>query len=175
AETIDSQINQDWVEPDLFVPIKTIQGASADLLEQLAQIKGVKINEEVGRVYPMDEVGAHLIGYIGKVQADELEELEEEQPGVYTSTDMIGKRGLEQLYEKKLRGEKGVQILVTYENSDQEESKENVILTEKAAQDGEEITVTIDASIQKIVYNSYKENNDAGTTAVIDPKSGETL
>lgn len=177
-ETIQSTLEQDWVEKNLYVPIKKIQGASSDLLGKLSEVKGVQISEDTGRVYPMNEVGAHLIGYIGQIQAEELEELEEKEPGVYTSTDLIGKRGLEQLYEKELRGENGIQVLITYQNDgdvDDAESKEDVILTEESAKDGEDITVTIDADILEEVYNSYEENDDAGTATVLDSKTGETL
>lgn len=188
-ETIDSKLDQDWVEPDLYVPIKKIQGASENLIGQLGEVKGVGIDEVEGRVYPLDEAAAHLVGYIGQIQEDELEELEEEEPGVYSSSDMIGKRGLEQLYEKELRGESGTQILVTYdeepkneeddenesneENESEEQTKEDVVLTETSVKDGEDITVTIDADVQKEIFEGF--DGDAGTAAALDPKSGETL
>src|SRR5699024_3950337 len=135
-DIIDAKLDQDWVEPDLFVPIKKIQGASENLLGALGEVKGVSIDETEGRVYPLDEAASHLVGYIGQIQEDELEELEEDEPGVYSSSDMIGKRGWVQLYENELRGKKGIQINVTYddtsdaENNDKEtrEEQDDVII-----------------------------------------------
>src|SRR5699024_9980578 len=180
-DIIDAKLDQDWVEPDLFVPIKKIQGASENLLGALGEVKGVSIDETEGRVYPLDEAASHLVGYIGQIQEDELEELEEDEPGVYSSSDMIGKRGLEQLYEKELRGKKGIQIIVTYDDTSEDENneeqeteeKENVILEETPVEDGKDITVTIDADVQQDVYEGF--DGDAGTAAALDPKSGETL
>src|SRR5699024_12320536 len=128
---IDAKIDQDWDDPDLFVPIKKIQGASENLLGALGEVKGVSIDETEGRVYPLDEAASHLVGYIGQIQEDELEELEEDEPGVYSSSDMIGKRGLEQLYEKELRGKKGIQIIVKYDETYKDENKEKKETEEK--------------------------------------------
>ena len=55
---------------------------------------------KIGRAYPYGESLAHLIGYIGKITEEELAKDEE---GVYSEHDLIGKRGIEQLFEKRLR------------------------------------------------------------------------
>src|SRR5699024_5915931 len=148
---------------DLFVPIKKVANDD-DALDQLWELEGVGGNEVTGRVYPLNEAAAHLVGYTGQITA---EELEEKDPGTYSAGDTIGKRGLEQLYEEKLKGEKGVKIIVT--NDD----KEDVILAETEVKDGENIELTIDADIQETIYKSY--DGDAGTAAAIEPKTGETL
>src|SRR5699024_12141918 len=94
-------------------------------------------------------------------------ELKKMDPGTYSAGDTIGKRGLEQLYEEKHKGEKCDKIIVT--NDD----KEDDILTETEVKDGENIELTIDADIQEKIYKSY--DGDAGTAAAIEPKTGETL
>lgn len=164
TEKIDDQLNASWVEPNLFVPLKKIPKTEEGLLEQLWQVDGVTGREVMGRIYPSGEAAAHLVGYIGQINA---EELEEQDPGVYGANDMIGKRGLEQLYEKELKGERGAKIIVSSDGED------DVILADTPVKDGENIELTIDANIQEKVYDSY--DGDAGTAAAIDPKSGETL
>src|SRR5690625_4842530 len=94
VEDIDAKLNANWVEPDLFVPLATVLPSNTSLLEQLGAIDGVQGNESTGRVYPLGKAAAHLVGYVGQINAEELEESE---PGVYTANDSIGKRGLEQL------------------------------------------------------------------------------
>lgn len=164
VDSIDSKLNENWVEPDLFVPIKIIPKTKEDLLNQLWDVDGIAGRETTGRVYPSAEATAHLVGYIGQITS---EELEDKDPGVYSSNDMIGKRGLEQIFEEQLKGEKGVKITIS------NEGEEDIILAETPMKNGENITLTIDANIQDKVFDSYE--GEAGTATVLDPKTGETL
>ncbi|HLR65646.1 penicillin-binding transpeptidase domain-containing protein [Virgibacillus alimentarius] len=163
VDTVETALNADWVEPNLFVPLKKISKDNPNT-DQLWELDGVVGNEVLGRVYPLNKATSHLVGYIGQINAEEMEKAE---PGMYHPNDMIGKRGLEQLYEEKLKGEKGVKIFVV------KKGEEDVILAEREVKDGETIQLTIDANIQEEVYKSYDDG--AGTAAAIDPKTGETL
>ncbi|AXI10033.1 penicillin-binding protein [Oceanobacillus zhaokaii] len=162
VDSIDTALSAGWVQPNLFVPIKKIY--DKEMLSKLWQIDGISSQEVSGRVYPAGEAAAHLVGYIGQITA---EELEKQEPGVYGANDVIGKRGLEQLYEKRLKGEPGIQVTISKENEDE------VILVEKAVKNGENISVTIDINIQEKIYANY--DGDSGTSAAINPKTGETL
>lgn len=174
VDTIDAKLEQDWVEPDSAVPIKTIPDATDKLLSKFEKINGANIKEETGRVYPQGKVTAHLVGHIGQIQEDDLEDMSEEEQSVYSDKDMIGKRGLEQLYEDELRGEEGITIVATYDdNEEEDESKDDVVIAENSAEDGKDITTTIDLDTQKEIYDTYDE--DAGTASAIDPQTGETL
>ncbi|WP_100010567.1 penicillin-binding transpeptidase domain-containing protein [Lentibacillus sediminis] len=163
VEEIDTALNASWVEPELLVPITTISQNNQELVDQLLQVSGVSISEVPGRVYPAGEAAGPLVGYLNQVTAEDLEELD---AGEYGPNDMIGARGLEQLYEEQLRGERGVEIVVTNE-------EETSVIAEKPVQDGEDITLTIDINMQEKVYEAY--GGDAGTATVMDPKTGETL
>lgn len=163
-DAVDTALEADWVEPELFVPLKKVSKKEEKLLDQLWELDGVKGNEVTGRVYPLNEAASHIVGYIGEITA---EELEDQEPGTYRNGDMIGKRGLEQLYEEKLKGEQGVAILVTKEDGD------DAIIAKKEVKDGKNIELTLDVKAQKEIYDSY--DGAAGTAAAIDPKTGETL
>lgn len=163
-ESIDEALNENWVEPNLFVPLKKVAKTKEDVLKQLWDIDSVIGDEVEARSYPLGKAAAHLIGYIGQINAEELDKQEE---NIYSPNDFIGKRGLEQLLEKQLKGEKGVRISVS------SEGEEDVILAENPVKDGENISVTIDANVQEEIYDSYEE--EAGTAAAINPKTGETL
>ena len=52
---------------------------------------------------------AHLTGYIGKVNAEELKSLQKQG---YQADDLVGKTGLEKVLENKLRGEKGGRVFI---------------------------------------------------------------
>ncbi|WP_040978799.1 penicillin-binding transpeptidase domain-containing protein [Oceanobacillus jeddahense] len=164
VDSINSSIEAEWVEEDLFVPLKSILPDDSDTVQELNAIEGVSYRETNGRVYPEGEITAHLVGYLRSVNAEDLEELD---PTEYDSSDRIGARGLESLFEEELRGQKGATIQVAKEDG------ENVTLAESEAVDGENVTVTIDINIQDDVFQGFDE--EPGNAAVIDPKTGETL
>jgi len=157
---IEDALNAEWVEPDLFVPLKTIN--DQDRVAELTAIDGVTYQETIGRIYPAGETAAHLVGYIRTVNADDLEEYPE-----YTESDRIGARGLERLYEEQLKGEDGFTISAVHPDG------EETVLAEKPVENGESITVTIDVNIQEKIHEAYEE--DAGTAAAINPVTGEAL
>ena len=163
VEAIDRELSASWVQPDLFVPIKKVPKTREDILAKLRNIPSIRSQEVTGRVYPLGEAAAHLTGYVGAITA---EELEKQEAGTYSANDLIGKRGLEQLFEKRLKGERGIRIVVVNEGKE-------FVLAEKPAKDGEVISLTIDVNIQKEVFDSYEK--EAGTAAVIHPQTGETL
>lgn len=110
------------------------------------------------------EEAAHLIGYVGPINADELKK--QEGKG-YSSTDLIGKRELEQVLEERLKGTNGVKIGI-----EQEDGSE-VVLAEKPVEKGENIQLIIDITLQRDLYNEMGGSPE--TAAAIDPVTGETL
>ncbi|WP_147533329.1 penicillin-binding transpeptidase domain-containing protein [Bacillus marasmi] len=163
-ERIQNALNAKWVKPNFFVPVATISNEDTALLDKLYQIPGVDKQNTDARIYPFKESAAHLIGYTGPITADELEKLASEG---YNATDVIGKRGLEQVLDKKLKGENGVKIFIK-----KADGKE-VFLAEKPVKNGENITLTIDATLQQQIFMQFA--GEAGTSAAIDPTTGETL
>ncbi|SET08737.1 penicillin-binding protein [Oceanobacillus limi] len=164
VDAIHNQLDASWVGDDTFVPLRKIPKTSTEITDQLFEIDGVIGNNATGRIYPLGEAAAHLVGYIRQITA---EQLEEKDPNVYGPNDMIGNTGLERAYEEQLKGEKGVKIYVS------KEGEEDITIAEKEVKNGENIITTIDANIQEAIFNSYE--GEAGTTSAIDPKTGETL
>ncbi|WP_077301353.1 penicillin-binding transpeptidase domain-containing protein [Virgibacillus pantothenticus] len=163
VEAIDEKLNADWVQPNLFVPIAKITKEEEALWKQLVAIDGITRQETTGRIYPGGEATGALVGYIGSVTAEDLKEQKE---GNYSDQDVIGKRGLEKLYEKQLRGEKGSQIKIVKDG-------EETVLAEKEAKDGENIKLTIDINVQEKIYQTLDGN--MATVSAINAKTGETL
>ncbi|RFA34062.1 penicillin-binding protein [Virgibacillus dokdonensis] len=162
-ESIDEKLNASWVEPNLFVPIAKITKEDEALWNELVAINGITRQETTGRIYPGGAATGALVGYIGQVTAEELKKQKENN---YSAQDTIGKRGLEKLYEKQLRGIKGSTVKVINDG-------EETILAEKEAKDGENVKLTIDINVQEKIYNTL--DGDKSTTSVIDAKTGETL
>lgn len=166
AKYIDSQLNQSWVKPDYFVPIAKVSNNDIPLLEKLAEIPGVTRKETPMREYPYGEALSHLSGFIGVITAEQLEKRKDEG---YTESDLIGRQGLERLLEDRLRGENGIRIYI----DKAEEGAEAVTIAEIPAVDGETVSLTIDAQLQKQTYQAMR--GEAGTSAAVNPKTGETL
>lgn len=165
-DEIKEELDASWVESDYFVPLQTVSETNDSLIEEVEHIPGVSINESSGRTYPSGKASGHLTGYVGTITE---EELEEQKDNKYEDGDIIGKRGLEQLYEDKLRGKDGAKISIITE----EDTEEDNVLTEKEAKDGENIHLTIDVNLQEDIFEEFGE--DSGTAASIDPKTGEVL
>lgn len=165
-EEINSQLSAAWVTPDSFVPLKTLNSQqSQELTEQLLTIAGVLINDTEVRTYPLGEKAAHLIGYVQSVTAEDLEEHKGEG---YTSSSVIGKSGIEGLYEKELKGENGVKISIMTEDG-----VEKNVVASVDKQDGENIRLTIDSDLQGLVYDQFRE--DKSCSVALNPFTGEVL
>ena len=165
TEYINSQLSASYVKDDTFVPIKKISASNENLKNQLLQISGVMINTTESRVYTLGEEAAHLIGYVQKVNADDLKE--QEGKG-YNANSLIGKSGLEKAFEDTLRGIDGKEIYITDENGNR-----LTTLAKQEKQDGKDVKLTIDSNIQKKLYEQLK--SDKGFFVVMNPKTGELL
>ncbi|MBU3093074.1 penicillin-binding transpeptidase domain-containing protein [Clostridium sp. CF011] len=164
-EDINKKLSATYVKPDMFIPIKTISEDETEKISALLEIPGVMVNEKKARVYPLKEKAAHLIGYIQAISAEEIEKNKEEG---YRKDDIIGKTGLEKIYEKTLRGKNGYEIYVVDKNNKKKKS-----LISKAVQNGEDLKLTIDADMQSLLYDELSK--DAGTSVAMNPKTGEVL
>lgn len=164
-DSIQSNLDQGWVTDDSFVPLKKISMSDEALTEQLLSISGVKLTTAEVRNYPLGKSAAHLIGYVGSVTADDLKEHKGEG---YSQDSVIGKSGLESLYEKELRGTDGCTIAIETEDGEQK-----VILAYRDKQDGETIKLTIDASLQQKIYEQFQ--TDEGASVAMNPYTAEVL
>ena len=165
SDAINKSLSASWVKDDIFVPIKSISKNDTDLKTQLLQIPGIKITSEKSRVYPLGESAVHLVGYVQNITA---EELEANKGKGYNSNSVIGKTGLEKIYEDRLKGKDGVEIYI--QDSEGNRKKD---IAKIEVQHGETIKLTIDSDIQQNLYNQLKE--DEGFFVVMNPNTGALL
>ena len=158
VEELESLLEQGWVTPDSFVPFKGMPQDS-----ELPQVTGVVYQEVTARTYPLNEAAAHLIGYVGEVSAENIEK----DPTLRTG-DVIGKSGLEATYDERLRGQKGGRIEIL---TDDGELK--MVLQETEVQNGEDITLTINAEIQQAAYDQL--TGQSGSAVFMNPTDGSLL
>ena len=165
TDDINSQLSQNWVTDDSFVPLKTIATSDEELRSQLLAVSGVMLSTVEVRSYPYGDAAAHLIGYVSSVTAEDLEEHSGEG---YSSDSVIGRSGLESLYEKELRGQNGYTIVIEDENGAQKS-----VLAYQNKTDGEDIRLTVDISLQQSLYDQFQE--DEGCSVAMNPYTGEVL
>lgn len=155
VERLESLLEQSWVTDESFVPIHVV--------DETPEIPGVIYQRSLERLYPLREAAAHLIGYVGQVSAEDIEENPVLREGQY-----IGKAGFEALFEERLRGERGGHISLLNAEG---EVKETVIENERV--DGENIHLTINSTIQEELFHAF--DNEPGTASMMDPNTGELL
>ena len=98
--------------PEYAVFIVKVPEYEKEKLEKISAIEGVTIQKNMSRVYAKGEAFGSLLGYIGSITAEELEKNPNKG---YTTSSQIGKNGLEQVYEDKLRAKDGVHIYIEEE------------------------------------------------------------
>ena len=168
VETIQKKMSASWIKDDSFVPIKTVSEITKNGLvyNGILNISGVKISTVGIRTYPYDKVASHVVGYVQNVNAEDLKKHKNEG---YNSTSVIGRSGIEAVYEKQLRGSSSGKIDLVDKN---DKVIENLCALEidKSPQD---ITLTIDIDLQQSLYNEYQ--NDKSASVALNPQTGEVL
>ncbi|HYG65872.1 MAG TPA: penicillin-binding protein 2 [Thermoanaerobaculia bacterium] len=118
------------------------------------------------RLYRHREQTAHVIGYLGEVTQDEIEDSE----GAYQPGDMVGKKGIEQIYDQQLRGRDGERVVVVDSRGE--------LLQEYGttpAQPGENLTLSLDLELQQEAARWLEGPEKVGAIVAMDPRNGELL
>lgn len=180
-EAIAKKLSAQWVKDDSFVPVKTIPRVEEIELmkiepdeealrekerhEKLLEIPGVMISDTEVREYPLGEAAAHLVGYVQSVTAEDLEEHAGEG---YNANSVIGRSGMEGLFENELKGQNGCRIYIANPEGDEKEELACILV-----QHGQNIQLTIDAGLQISLYEQFQE--DKSCSVAMNPYTGEVL
>ena len=152
----------------------------AQISERNSDFPGVSISANAARTYLTGSLAAHIIGYTGKIKEDEYNEKKD----TYTIDDIIGKTGVEYIFEKYLKGKDGQkQVEMSVDGTITGESvSENAIA-------GSDVVLTIDSNLQQVTEKSlencinkirnggFSQRYDAqgGAAVVMNVNTGEVL
>ncbi|MDU1855095.1 MAG: NTF2-like N-terminal transpeptidase domain-containing protein, partial [Clostridium baratii] len=162
-ETINKKLDANS-NPEHFVEIVKILPSDSKLKKlENREEEGILIRSTNSRVYNGGEAFGRLVGYIGYITAEELENMKDKG---YTSNSEIGKSGLEQVYEDTLRKTNGGEIYI-------ERGNEKISVAKEEAKNGKDIKLSIDSKLQKKVYDEM--NGEKGASTAVNPKTGEVL
>ncbi|MBQ7935794.1 MAG: hypothetical protein IJ333_05540 [Clostridia bacterium] len=172
----------------LSTPYEFAGDVSVDLVATVKQLSdeypGVDIDTEPIRYYTDPAIAPHILGYVGKIYAEEYEELAAKG---YSMNDIVGKAGIERAMEDVLKGSDGTRVI----ERDSSGKVLNVTVLEEA-ESGNNVVLTIDSNLQRIAQDSLKncietiarrasepgrdgEDANAGAVVAIDVNSGAIL
>ena len=130
---------------------------------------GVEINTRLFRHYPKAALSAHVIGYIGRINDKDLQQLgADEKLSNYKGTDHIGKSGIEQFYESQLHGTTGFQQIEI-----DADGRPVRTLASSPPAPGDNLTLSLDIQLQEVAVKAFGEKR--GALVALDPKTGEVL
>lgn len=152
------------LQSDYKVRVSTTQGKRGSILARDGTALAIT-GDDGTRQYPYGKATSHLLGYVRSISA---EELEANAGKGYTESSIIGKTGLEKVYEDRLRPGTGCEIYITNSSGNKIET-----LAKTEAIDGEDITTTIDIRLQDKIYKQL--DGDNGLSVALNPKTGEVL
>lgn len=165
VDRMKAAVNYSRRAPSVFV--KQISAETyARLQEKLFLYPGFYVQPRTLRKYSKP-VAAHLLGYVSEVD----ESVIKKEP-YYKAGDYIGKLGIEEAYEKELRGRRGVKIFLVDVYSRIKGSYADGKMDTVAVQ-GEDLVSTVDIDLQE--YGEKLMKNKTGSIVAIEPKSGEVL
>lgn len=126
---------------------------------------GVDIRVGLSRYYPLGSHAGHAIGYVGRINEEELTVID---TGNYRGTTHIGKEGIEKAYEDLLHGKVGYDQLET-----NAAGRMLRVLAREAPVQGSSLYLSLDARLQQVIEAAFGEFN--GSAVAVDPRSGEVL
>lgn len=126
---------------------------------------GVDIRTHLVRHYPYGDLSAHVIGYVGRINEEEMKDLPVAE---YRGSTYIGKLGIESSYEKELHGKTGYAEIET-----NVQARSLNTLSENNPEPGANLYLTLDIDLQKTAYDALEGYN--GAVVAIDIKTGGVM
>jgi penicillin-binding protein 2 len=152
-----------------FVPLplklKLTQEEVAIFALNQYQFSGVSVKAQLMRAYPKGEITAHVLGYVGRINRQELQQV---NPTNYQATNVIGKTGIEKFYETLLHGDVG------YQHVETDVSGRTVrIRHTQNPKSGDKLYLTIDVRLQKVAFDAMKDKR--GAVVLLNAKNGDII
>jgi len=129
------------------------------------RFRGVDVVPYLTRRYPYGDLFGHVIGYVGRIDAEDAATL---NPARYSGTSHIGKSGIERRYEDRLHGDIGFEHVEV-----NAEGRTLRVLERTPASSGEHLYLSIDAELQQAATAAFEGQH--GAAVAIDPRNGDVL
>ncbi len=154
--------------PHWYVPLKDITPkVSQANYETLSSLPGVELEEKVVRAYPMGSVAAHIVGYMGPIYQEDLEEWHKKG---YRGDELVGQTGLEAWGELYLAGERGGLLTLIDKSGIPVDT-----LAERPAVPARSLYTTLRRDFQQTAEFLLAEGGKPGAIVALDPRDGAIL
>ena len=180
VKDLKENLNDGTVSPYKPVPVASdITEEDAIWIDTLSErFPGVAVEELQVRTYPQGNLMAHVLGYVGEVNSDELKT---GQFRKYRAGDIIGKAGIERTYDSFLRGEPRIEKVVVDASNEVVGSR-----TQQLEEPGDDLYLSMDVRLQKLAQKALEDGIFAargggegsapdGGVVVMDPKTGDVV
>lgn len=147
------------------VKLRLSESEVARFAVQRHQFPGVDVVPYLTRRYPYGDLLAHVVGYVGRIDADDMLRLD---PGRYRGATHIGKSGIERYYEDRLHGQVGIERVEI-----NAEGRTLRVLERHPAESGQHLYLSLDVELQQAAVAAFA--GQPGAAVAIDPRSGEVL
>ncbi len=169
-EEVDARIQRGrsvpFVQPLAIAEGLTIAEVAAIEASRLS-FPSLGVESTPRRNYAHGALAAHVLGYMGEATSENLKADQELRLG-----DLVGKRGIELVYEKELRGRDGHRFVVVDSHG---RIKEEYPISRRESVPGRNVQLTIDLELQQVAEQFFFENELVGSCVVLDPRNGEIL
>ena len=161
---------QQWRRPFEAIPLR--YRLTEDEIARLAvneyRLEGVEVNAQLVRHYPLGELYAHVLGYVGRISQADLAQFDEEDLQSYSGTHSIGKTGLERQYERLLLGEAGSQNVETNARG-----RVLRVLDRTDPKPGKDLHLNMDSRLQAVATGAL--DGQRGAVVALDVRTGGVL
>lgn len=152
-----------------FEPVPILFDLTEEQIARIAvnqfRLPGVEVVARLVRHYPLKEHFAHSVGYVGRINEQELKQLD---PVNYAGTHHIGKTGVERFYEDQLHGKVGYEEVETNARG-----RVLRVLNRTDPIPGDDLVLTLDVRLQEAAEQAL--GGRRGAVVALDPKTGEVL
>jgi penicillin-binding protein 2 len=129
---------------------------------------GVRIEAEAIRSYPHDDLFSHVIGYVNRINAEDIAAMNEATLANYSGTNFYGRSGVERQYETHLHGTVGYRKVETNARG-----RVLRVLEETPPVPGQDLVLNLDLDVQRAAWDALGERR--GAVIAIDPRDGGVL
>jgi penicillin-binding protein 2 len=181
VKELRKRLNDGTVSPYKPVPVANdvTEAQANEIFPYQERFPGVDIEELQIRKYPYGRLLAHVLGYVGEISEEELEESDQFRKG-YRAGDIIGKAGIERTYDAFLRGKPRIEQVVV--NADNQVVGKRL---KQEQQPGNDLYLSADIRVQEIVERALADGIEAargggyqapdGGVAVLEPDTGDVI
>lgn len=135
-----------------YLPIELASGIGAETAQEILaqQLPGIQISTNYIREYPQGALASHVIGYLGRISEEELEAYGNKS--AYQQDAMVGKSGMEKVYESKLKGKDAISNLQVDSTG-----KVTKVLNQSTSVKGKDLKLTLDIRLQKVTEDALEQ------------------